>query len=545
MHGWWIDGRELVIGEVRIGAGASVGARTLLAPGATIGEGAEIEPGSVISGSIPAGEHWGGSPARYLGPAGNDWPAAPPAAPGHHARLWKLMFALSLPWEGLLALLAFAAGAGLLLLAGAPTPSLHSSPAVLVGEAAVIVTIATVALALLVALTLRLVWKLVRPGWHSGSGGTGWALWFSGHLEEAVAGALFPLYASLYTRRWLRLMGIQVGRRTEISTSTGLNPLVSFGELSYATDDVGYCGARARAGWLHVEPIEIGSRTFLGPGAVLREGTKLGDDSLVGVLTLAPRQPAQGTSWFGVPAFELPRVGEVTDAGRTTDPPRRLVLARGAMDAIRILVPNTISLSIGLLELLILDTIGGHLGIPAMIALAPLVMLGSGLLSAGIAVAIKWLVIGHYRAGQHPLWSLFVWRDELINSAHEQLAGEWLLRFALGTPLMSLYLRAMGSKVGRGVWCETTAITEYDMVELGDGCAINRGCCLMTHVFHDRLLRIGPTTIGAGATMGPTSAVLPNTTLGANTRIDGHSVVLRGEQLPADTHWRGAPVKRV
>jgi non-ribosomal peptide synthetase-like protein len=117
------------------------------------------------------------------------------------------------------------------------------------------------------------------------------------------------------------------------------------------------------------------------------------------------------------------------------------------------------------------------------------------------------------------------------------------LRFAIGTPLMSLYLRAMGSKVGRGVWCETTAITEYDMVELADGCAINRGSCLMTHVFHDRLLQIGPTSIGPGATMGPTSAVLPDTVLGVNTCVGGQSVVLRGEQLPAGTRWHGAPVK--
>jgi len=212
------------------------------------------------------------------------------------------------------------------------------------------------------------------------------------------------------------------------------------------------------------------------------------------------------------------------------------------MDAVRIVVPNTISLSIGLLELLVLDLIGGRLGIGAMIALAPLVMLGSGLLSAGIAVAIKWTVIGRYRCGHHPLWSFFVWRDELVNSAHEQLAGEWLLRFALGTPLMSLYLRAMGSSVGRGVWCETTAITEYDVVSLGDGCAINRGCCLMTHVFQDRLLSIGPTSIGPGATMGPTSAVLPDTTLGAGACIGAHSVVLRGERLPPATRWQGAPV---
>ncbi len=64
----------------------------------------------------------------------------------------------------------------------------------------------------------------------------------------------------------------------------------------------------------------------------------------------------------------------------------------------------------------------------------------------------------------------------------------------------------------------------------------------MTHVFHDRLLRVGPTSIGAGATLGPTSAVLPDTRLGANTCIGGHSVVLSGEQLPAASRWRGAPV---
>ncbi len=542
LHGWWIDGQELVIDEVRVGAGASVGARTLLAPGANVGEGAEIEPGSVISATIPAGEHWGGSPARYIGPAGRDWPAGAPPQ-NRHARFWKFVFASSLAWEGVLALLALAPGIALLVALGAPAPALSGSLLAIAGEAAVIVALSTVTLALLVALTLRLVWKLVRPGWHGEGGALAWALWFSGDLRESSGGALFPLYASLYTRAWLRLMGIAVGRRTEISTATGLNPMVSFGEFSQATDDVGFCGARARGGWLHVEPIEIGDRTFVGPGAVLREGTRLGDDCLVGVLTLAPREPVAGTSWFGVPALELPRVPEDADPARTTEPSRRLVMARAGMDATRILLPNTISLFIGLIDLLVLGAIGERLGILAMVALCPLLVLASGICSAAIAVALKWIVIGRYRSSQHPLWSFFVWRDELINSAHEQLAGEWLLRFAIGTPVMSLYLRAMGARVGRGVWCETTAITEYDVVELSDGCAINRGACLMTHVFHDRVLRIGPTSIGAGATLGPTSAVLPDTRLGAGTCIGGHSVVLRGEELPAGTRWHGAPVR--
>ena len=117
----------------------------------------------------------------------------------------------------------------------------------------------------------------------------------------------------------------------------------------------------------------------------------------------------------------------------------------------------------------------------------------------------------------HPLWCGFVWRDELMNAAQEQLADEKLLRLTIGTPIMSLYLRAMGAKIGRGVWCETTAVTEYDMITLDDGAAVNRGACLMTHLFHDRLLRIGPTHLDPGATLGPTAVVLPDTHVGAGT----------------------------
>jgi non-ribosomal peptide synthetase-like protein len=542
LHGWWIDGQELVIGDIHVGAGASVGSRTLLAPGARVGAGAEIEPGSVITGAVPAGERWGGSPARALGAAGADWPAHAPAA-DPRARRWRAMFTLGLVTEALLALLAIAPAVGVLVALGAPAPSLSCPPGVLLAEAALFAVLGTVTLALLIALALRLTWRLVRPGDHGDDGAVAWALWFSGDLQESAAAVLFSLYASLYTRTWLRLAGLRIGRRTELSTSTGLSPLVSFGELSHATDDVGYCAARARGGWLRLEPIAVGSRTFLGPGAILREGTRLGDDSLLGALTLSPRAPAPGTSWFGVPALELPRTREAANPSLTTSPSRGRVAARATMDLIRIFLPNTISVVVGLIDFLALGLLGARLGVAAMVLLAPLVVLVSGLFSTVVAVAVKWLVIGRYRPSRHPLWSAFVWRDELVNSMHEQLAGEWLLRFALGSPLMSLYLRAMGARIGRGVWCETTAITEYDLVRLDDGAAVNRGACLMTHVFQDRLLSIGPTHVGASATLAPTSAVLPDTAVGAGTCIGEHAVVLRGEHLPPGTRWRGAPVR--
>ncbi len=107
---------------------------------------------------------------------------------------------------------------------------------------------------------------------------------------------------------------------------------------------------------------------------------------------------------------------------------------------------------------------------------------------------------------------------------------------------MSAYLRMMGSKVGRDVWCETMTITEFDLADLGDGCAINRNSVVETHLFHDRLMQIRPATLGAGATLGPSSAMLPDTTIGDHCTVGGRSIVMRGERLPPQTHWHGAPV---
>ena len=113
-------------------------------------------------------------------------------------------------------------------------------------------------------------------------------------------------------------------------------------------------------------------------------------------------------------------------------------------------------------------------------------LLAGAFAATAVTVAMKWILIGRYRRSEHPLWCGFVWSDEMMNAAQEQLADERLLRLAIGTPLMSLYLRAMGARIGRGVWCETTAVTEHDMITLEDGTAVNRGGCLMTHLFHDR-----------------------------------------------------------
>ena len=544
IHGWWIDGHELVVGELRIGDDTRLGTRAVLMPGASVGNGAEVEAGAVINSHVPAGQRWAGSPARRVGEAGAGWPQTDVPAKPMRRRL-KSMYGVGLGLVNLVSLLASVPGV-LLLTALVPSNVSLASEATTIGVFAPLLAVAfTCSYAMLIALMFRAVSPLVRPGWHRDDGSVGWALWFGESLMGQARGTLFPIYSSLYTRPWLRLAGIPIGKRTEVSTVVGLNRLTRFGEGSFATDDVVFAGAKARGGWLLVSPIEVGDRSFLGNGAILGPSTRIGDDSLVGVLTTAPRASTNGTSWFGSPALELPRVPDKPDPARTTDPPTRLIAARAAMELIRILLPATVSIVLAGAMFLALASIGTAGGLWLMVAVAPLMVICGGVIATLITVAIKWILMGRYRPGEHPLYSSFVWRDEIVNTCQEQLAGAWLLRSAAATPIVSIYLRMQGATVGRDVWFEPLTVTEFDVAELGDGCVVNRNGVVETHLFHDRLMRIGPSKLGAGATLGPAAAVLPDTTVGEHCTIGARSVVMRGERLPARTRWHGAPVVAV
>lgn len=538
---WWIDGHELVVGEIHVGEDVRVGTRCVLMPGTDIGAGAEIEPGSVITGNVPAKERWSGSPAQRVGVAGETWTEAP-LSESTHRMPTRVLFSFGILALSLLPFIA-AMPEVVVLRAFGSLSSMHQLVRTILIDAPLFAALYISSYALVVALAVRSVTWLIRPGWHSDKGSIAWALWFSEAALARARGVLFPLYSSVFTRTWLRLLGIQVGKRTEVSTAVGLNRLMSLGDTSFVADDVVFAGNRARGGRIEVTSIHVGSRTFLGNGAILGPATRMGNDSLVGILSSPPQLSEDGTSWLGLPPLELPRIADRPDPSRTTNPPRRLVVARGAVEVIRILLPASISTVLGALVFLALEWVGDNHGAIWLMASAPVVVGVASAVAVAITIGAKWLLIGRYQAGDHPLWSSFVWRDELVNTFQEQLAGAWLLERAFATPVLPLYLRAMGASIGKGVWIECLNVTEFDLVQIDEGCSINRGACIDTHLVHDRVMRMGPAVMCSDSTLGPESAVLPDTKLGAGCTVGARSVVMRGEQLPPHTNWHGLPVQ--
>ena len=156
------------------------------------------------------------------------------------------------------------------------------------------------------------------------------------------------------------------------------------------------------------------------------------------------------------------------DALRTFHPSTRLKVMRGAVETCR-LIPVMVTFAIGVAVLGALQALAGACGYGWAALVGGLVLLVAGAVAGGIAVLAKWLVVGRIRAVEHPLWSSFVWRNEVSDTFVETVAAPWFARAASGTPVMNLWLRGLGAKIGRGVWCETYWLPEADLVTLGRG----------------------------------------------------------------------------
>ncbi|MFD7324122.1 Pls/PosA family non-ribosomal peptide synthetase [Streptomyces sp. NPDC059875] len=540
LSGHWLDGDRLEIGPVKVGAGAVVGTRSLLFPGARVGKRAEVAPGSAVAGQIPTGQRWAGAPAGKLGKAKRNWPKERPPRAVH----WRAMYGAT---GFCLTALPVLAALPALLVVGRFVPADAGLAEALRGALLGVVPGALAfgfAYALLLLVSVRLLSLGLRTGNHPTHSRVGWQAWTVTQLMDLSRETLFPLYAGLITPVWLRLLGMKIGRGAEVSTVLALPSLTTVGEGAFLADDTLTAPYELGGGWVRIGHSEIGRRAFLGNSGMTAPGRSVPDDGLVGVLSATPKKAKKGSSYLGLPPVKLPRSAADADRSRTYDPPARLLWARGLVELCR-LVPVFCSVALAVLTTAALCALiaTSELGTVGTALLSGVVLLAAGATAAVVSVAAKWLLVGRHRTGEHPLWSGFVWRNELADTFVEVLAVPWLAGSVPGTPLLAVWLRGLGARIGRGVWCESYWLPEMDLVTLGDAVTVNRGCVLQTHLFHDRILRTDTVVLREGATLGPGGIVLPGSTVGARSTLGPASLVMAGESVPADTRWLGNPIE--
>ncbi|MDO5625806.1 MAG: amino acid adenylation domain-containing protein [Pseudomonadota bacterium] len=558
-----VEGGLLHIGTIDIGAHACVGSYVVIEGDTRLGDHAHLEGQSALASgqTIPPRKVWHGSPARARGefdPA--TLPARPPVVPARRV------------WEGAVFVIGAVLIAVLFFMPVFPTfllidwldiPEISVRPLVDAGSitdwqafglrlvkffllalpASAVFILATVLLSAFIR------WALL-PKMKAGS----WpihsnrylAKWLVSQIQESSLAVLHGIYATVYSAPWYRLLGAKVGKETELSTALGVVPdMLTLGDECFIADAVMLGDEHIDGGWMTVQPTVVSRRSFVGNGAYVPDGSTIPENVLIGVMSAVPRHASMqpGDTWLGSPPLHLPAREVVAGFAEhlTFAPSRWRKLGRATVEAFRIAAPHALVIAVG--YAIVLDAMPlaeeGRWGAVALDLAVGGVLFGLATLL--LVAAFKWLAVGRYRPRAVPMWTPFVWLSEAATNLYEGIAVPWFLRYLRGTPWLNDALRLLGARIGRGAYLDTTDMTEFDCVHIGEHSELNALCCPQTHLFEDRVMKIGTVRIGSRVTLGPRCTVLYGATVGDGAHLGPLTLVMKGEGIPARTRWHGLP----
>ncbi|MBB3610722.1 Pls/PosA family non-ribosomal peptide synthetase [Rhizobium sp. BK602] len=549
-----VIGNQIHVGTIDIGDNVQIGNGSVIGHNVKIGDGAIIGDLTAIAAGthVPAHTRWDGSPARQTGEAE---PAEVPAHPelGTAGRLLQFAsyfaaYNLSLV-VGLLpifpAFFLFSA-VQKMLSPDSDEPLSWWMISALSWPAALVLIV--VSMAVVVVLRWVLLPRVV-PGRYSIFGNLYFRKWVVGLTTEAMLETLNSLYATVFMRNWYRLMGAKIGKGTEISANfAGRYDLIEMGRDNFIGDETIFGDEEIQNGWMILKRLKTGDRCFFGNSSVISQGAVIENDALVGIKTRLPDSlhVKEGETWCGSPAFQFPTRERLQAAAASTyAPPLRMRLVRIAFEAMHTSLPTAILI---VMALATSDLLASAIDDGAWGRLFWMLM-ATGLATSGIlylvAVAFKWTLIGIYRPMNRPMWSWWAMRTEAVAVFYGGLASKMLLDYLRGTPFLPWLLRPFGTKIGSGTWINTTDICEFDCTHIGDHAVLNMGSCPQTHLYEDRIMKVGRIRIGKGVSVGSGSTVLYEANVGDFAEIGPLTLVMKGESIPAGTSWAGTPAQAV
>ncbi|WP_026257467.1 Pls/PosA family non-ribosomal peptide synthetase [Actinopolymorpha alba] len=171
------------------------------------------------------------------------------------------------------------------------------------------------------------------------------------------------------------------------------------------------------------------------------------------------------------------------------------------------------------------------------------VILGAGaLVAAGLLpVVAKWVLIGRWKPQRIRLWSVAYFRFWCVRTL---IATNLLARLTVGTPLYTLYLRALGAKIGPRALILTRWVPVCtDLLTIGADSVIRKESRLNGYRARDGVIETGPVTIGAGAFVGEQSTLDIGVRVGDAAQLGHASSLHEGQSIPAGQCWHGSPAQ--
>lgn len=160
------------------------------------------------------------------------------------------------------------------------------------------------------------------------------------------------------------------------------------------------------------------------------------------------------------------------------------------------------------------------------------------IISLTITIAMKWLLLGRVKPGIYPLWGWFYFRWWLIQRL---LKNVYLGKFLVGSPLINMYYRLLGAKIGKNCHISSMQVLTHDLLTIGDNTSIGSDCRLNGYIVEDGWLKIGSIDIGDECFVGARSVVGLNSRIEDNGILDDMSMLPDNSLIPQGVYCVGSP----
>ena len=159
-----------------------------------------------------------------------------------------------------------------------------------------------------------------------------------------------------------------------------------------------------------------------------------------------------------------------------------------------------------------------------------------------LPILAKRLLIGRWKPEQIRVWSLRYFRFWVVKTL---VKSNPLVLVAVGSPLYTWYLRALGAKIGRG----TVIFTRHmpvctDLLTIGPDTVIRKDSFLSCYRAYGGWIQTGRVTIGRNVFIGEKTVLDINTSMGDVSQLGHTSALHSGQRVRTGERWHGSPAQR-
>lgn len=160
-----------------------------------------------------------------------------------------------------------------------------------------------------------------------------------------------------------------------------------------------------------------------------------------------------------------------------------------------------------------------------------------------VVVAFKRLFFIRIREGTYKIGSFGGYLWAFVNSLVTFVRFAGNLELFRVTPLLNLYYKGMGAKIGKDVIINSVIVYDPDLLEIGDNVVIGGDVVLMAHSGEGKYLHIRKVKIGSNASIGQSSTILCGAEIGEGAIVGAMSLVPKDFKVPPHSMYGGVPVR--